>query len=166
MLSRSCFLKQASETRQRATDLYDRLRKDQQITESIALASTIEAARVRSAVKAQMALRMAGLDPSPINLMNFTSTTHGPHQAQVSTANPDEITSPQRPIAAAPPRWQRARPVKILLCERFATAAIPNKADIPGGVTRQPASASQRQAARSHKVFPWVTGLTAARATA
>lgn len=67
------FFKQASETRQRATDLYDRLRRDRQTANSVALVSSIEDFRVRSAVKAQMALHMAGLQPSPIDLSNFLS---------------------------------------------------------------------------------------------
>jgi hypothetical protein len=72
------FFRQASETRQRATDLYDRLRKDKQSAASVKLVSSIEDERVRSAVKAQIALHMAGLDPSPINLTNFLSTAIDP----------------------------------------------------------------------------------------
>ncbi len=67
------FFKQASETRQRATDLFDRLRKDKLSGDSIVLVASIEDARVRSAVKAQMALYMAGLTPTPINLSQFLS---------------------------------------------------------------------------------------------
>lgn len=67
------FFKQASETRQRATELYDRLRRDRQSAESVALVAAIEDIRVRSAVQAQMALHMAGLQPSPIDLTNFLS---------------------------------------------------------------------------------------------
>jgi hypothetical protein len=65
------FFKQASETRQRATDLYDRLRRDKQTTESVALVAAIRDDRVRSAVQAQIALHMAGLQPNPIDLTNF-----------------------------------------------------------------------------------------------
>lgn len=68
------FFKQASETRQRATDLYDRLRRDKQMNESVALVSSIEDIKVRSAVKAQIALHMSGLEPAPINLSSFLST--------------------------------------------------------------------------------------------
>ena len=67
------FFRQASETRQRATELYDRLRKDKQTTESIALVASIDDQRVRSAVKAQLALHMAGLAPAPIDLTRFVS---------------------------------------------------------------------------------------------
>ena len=67
------FFRQASETRQRATELYDRLRRDKQMTESLRLVTSIEDLRVRSAVKAQMALHMSGLDPAPIDLTKFLS---------------------------------------------------------------------------------------------
>ncbi|NOJ91441.1 hypothetical protein HMI51_00550 [Corallococcus coralloides] len=69
------FFRQASETRQRATEFYDRLRRDKQLTESVALVSAIEDVRVRSAVKAQIALHMSGLQPSPINLGQFLSAS-------------------------------------------------------------------------------------------
>ena len=68
------FFRQASETRQRATELYDRLRRDKQLTESVSLVSSIDDIRVRSAVKAQIALHMSGLQPSPIDLSNFLSS--------------------------------------------------------------------------------------------
>ncbi|HEY6873144.1 MAG TPA: hypothetical protein VI298_10505 [Geobacteraceae bacterium] len=67
------FFKQASETRQRATELYDRLRKDKLVSESVSLVSSIEDIRVRSAVKAQIALQMSGLQPAPIDLSTFLS---------------------------------------------------------------------------------------------
>lgn len=72
------FFRQASETRQRATELYDRLRRDKQMTESAALVSSIEDMRLRSAVKAQLALHMAGLQPSPIDLTSFLSSDGAP----------------------------------------------------------------------------------------
>lgn len=68
------FFRQASETRQRATELYDRLRRDKQVAESVALVSSIEDVRVRSAVKAQIALHMSGIQPAPIELTNFLSS--------------------------------------------------------------------------------------------
>jgi hypothetical protein len=68
------FFKQATETRQRATELYDRLRTDKRNTESVNLVSSIEDVKVRSAVKAQIALHMSGLNPSPIDLTNFLSS--------------------------------------------------------------------------------------------
>lgn len=65
------FFKQASETRERATALYDRLRTDDQRSQAILLVASIEDERVRSAVKAQLTLHMAGLQPNPIDLSNF-----------------------------------------------------------------------------------------------
>ena len=67
------FFKQASETRQRATELYDRLRRDKQVAESAAIVGSIEDIRLRSAVKAQLALHMSGLQPNPIDLSIFLS---------------------------------------------------------------------------------------------
>jgi len=67
------FFRQASETRQRATELYDRLRKDKQMAESSAIVASIEDIRLRSAVKAQLALHMSGLEPKPIDLGAFLS---------------------------------------------------------------------------------------------
>lgn len=65
------FFKQASETRQRATELYDRLRKDKQMTEAIGLVGTIQDPIVKSTVQAQIALKMAGLEPEPVDLNKF-----------------------------------------------------------------------------------------------
>lgn len=71
------FFKQASETRQRATELYDRLRRDKQLNESVALVASIEDIRVRSAVKAQIALQMSGMQPAAIDLTKFLSGEAG-----------------------------------------------------------------------------------------
>jgi hypothetical protein len=62
------FLKQSSQTRQRATELYDRLRHDKEIADSASLLLSIENVQLRSAVGAQIALHMAGLVPTPIDL--------------------------------------------------------------------------------------------------
>jgi hypothetical protein len=62
------FFKQAGETRQRATELYDRLRSDNQHSQAISLVESIEDGGVRSVVKAQLALHMAGLAPSTLDL--------------------------------------------------------------------------------------------------
>jgi len=62
------FFRQATETRQRATELYDRLRKDKQTTEAIVLVASIEDLKIRSSVQAQIALHMSGLEPTPIDL--------------------------------------------------------------------------------------------------
>jgi len=68
------FFRQAAETRQRATDLYDRLRRDKQMSESAALVASIEDGRLRSVVKAQLALHMSGLAPNAIDLGAFLSS--------------------------------------------------------------------------------------------
>jgi len=67
------FFRQASETRQRATELYDRLRRDRQLTESASLVSSIEDVRLRSVVKAHLALHMSGLKPAEIDLGSLLS---------------------------------------------------------------------------------------------
>ncbi|MBL7183085.1 MAG: hypothetical protein ISS50_01405 [Anaerolineae bacterium] len=67
------FFQQARETRQRATELYDRLRSDSERSQAVALVESIEDERVRSVVKAQISLHMAGLQPSPIDLSAFLS---------------------------------------------------------------------------------------------
>lgn len=61
------FFKQASETRQRATELYDRLRTDNQQTKALELVDSISNEIVRSMVKAQMALHMAGINAPTID---------------------------------------------------------------------------------------------------
>lgn|SRR4029077_18022313 len=68
-----CFFKQAAEIRQRATELYDRLRQDKQVAESSAIVASIEDVHLRSAVKAQLALHMSGLQPNAIDLGAFLS---------------------------------------------------------------------------------------------
>jgi hypothetical protein len=67
------FFRQAAETRQRATELYDRLRRDKQLAESSAIVDSIEDVRLRSAVKAQLALHMSGLQPKEIDFSAFLS---------------------------------------------------------------------------------------------
>lgn len=61
------FFKQASETRQRATELYDRLRNDKQVKEAISLVNTIDDISVKSIIKAQIALNMSGIKCDSIN---------------------------------------------------------------------------------------------------
>ena len=67
------FLRQAEDTRRRATELFDRLRKDKQMTEATALVSTISDQRLQSVVRAQLALHMAGLEPKVIDFVSFIS---------------------------------------------------------------------------------------------
>jgi hypothetical protein len=68
------FFRQAEQTRQRATELYDRLRRDQQTVRAEALADTIDDPNIRSAVKAQITLHMVGLTPKEIDLTSFLTT--------------------------------------------------------------------------------------------
>jgi hypothetical protein len=65
------FFRQAEQTRQRATELYDRLRQDRQMSRAEAVVETIDDANIKSAVKAQIALHMAGLVPKEIDLKSF-----------------------------------------------------------------------------------------------
>jgi hypothetical protein len=96
------FFRQASETRQRATELYDRLRRDRQMSDSAILVSSIDDVRLRSAVKAQLALHMSGLSPTPIDLGAFlsgdrSSVERDPHSPIASS------TDPRAKGAAVPP---------------------------------------------------------------
>ncbi len=68
------FFRQAEQTRERATDLYDRLRQDRQAARAEAMVASIEDTTIRSAVKAQIALHMAGLEPKEIDLPTFFSS--------------------------------------------------------------------------------------------
>lgn len=61
------FFRQAEQTRQRATDLYDRLRRDEQLAESQRLAEKIEHEVIRSAVLAHIALQMADANPPQLD---------------------------------------------------------------------------------------------------
>ena len=61
------FFRQASETRERATALYDRLRSDNQKAQALSVVNSIEDTFIRSAVKAQLALHMAGLESPPLD---------------------------------------------------------------------------------------------------
>jgi hypothetical protein len=65
------FFRQAEQTRQRATELYDRLRTDRQMARAETVVDTIEDLSIRSAVKAQIALHMVGLAPKEIDILAF-----------------------------------------------------------------------------------------------
>lgn len=65
------FFRQAEQTRERATALYDRLRTDNQLRNAKGLVESIDDAQIKSAVKAQIALHMAGLKPKEIDLTSF-----------------------------------------------------------------------------------------------
>jgi hypothetical protein len=71
------FFKQAEQTRARATELYDRLRQDRQVEKAEAVVASIEDPTIRSAVKAQIALHMAGLTPKEIDLPTFMTPIGG-----------------------------------------------------------------------------------------
>ncbi len=64
------FFKQAEQTRERATALYDRLRQDSQIENAREIVESINDVHVRSLVKAQIALHMAGLNPKELDLQS------------------------------------------------------------------------------------------------
>jgi hypothetical protein len=74
------FFRQAEQTRQRATELYDRLRKDRQMMRAESVVETIEDVSIRSAVKAQIALHMVGLVPKEIDLQSFLSKVGRPEK--------------------------------------------------------------------------------------
>ena len=67
------FFRQAEQTRLRATELYDRLRKDRQMTRAEAVVNTIEDSNIRSLAKAQIALHMVGLVPKEMDLTALIS---------------------------------------------------------------------------------------------
>jgi hypothetical protein len=82
------FFRQASATRERATELFDRHRRDRQVEGSSALIATIEDVTLRSAMQAQIALHMSGLKPKPIDLRTFI-------------APPQTVASPMVPTREA-----------------------------------------------------------------
>lgn len=62
------FFRQAEQTRERATALYDRLRQDSQAEGTREMVNSIEDLQIRSLVKAQVALHMSGLTPKELDL--------------------------------------------------------------------------------------------------
>ena len=65
------FFRQAEQTRERATALYDRLRSDNQVLRTQVLVESIEDGKMKSAVKALIALHMAGLKLNEADLLAF-----------------------------------------------------------------------------------------------
>ncbi|AIQ73904.1 hypothetical protein NST28_11805 [Paenibacillus sp. FSL R10-2791] len=65
------FFKQAEQTRQRATELYDRLREDNVQNLSIELINSIEDENLRSVVKSQLALKMGNVDSTITELSSL-----------------------------------------------------------------------------------------------
>ncbi|EIM62378.1 TRADD-N-associated membrane domain-containing protein [Desulfobacter postgatei] len=68
------FFRQAEQTRQRATDLYDRLRKDSQMSMAQKLLASIEDKKIKSVAQAQIALHMAGLEQKEIDISKLTES--------------------------------------------------------------------------------------------
>lgn len=73
------FFKQAEQTRSRATELYDRLRVDNQRTIAIDLINSIDNVDLRSVVKAQLALKMGGVDTTVPELAALTKSRVNDH---------------------------------------------------------------------------------------
>jgi Cyanobacterial TRADD-N associated 2-Transmembrane domain len=72
------FFRQAGETSQRAAALYDRLRSDNQKRRAFELVADIEDQTVRSVVKAEMALDMAGLEVDKIDVAGLVPKLRNP----------------------------------------------------------------------------------------
>lgn len=53
--------RQANQARKHATELYDRLRKDGQQAQAVAITAMIDDARLRNQIRAQLALQLAGI---------------------------------------------------------------------------------------------------------
>lgn len=67
------FFKQAEQTRQRATDLYDRLRTDKEREVAIKLIEDIDDQNLKSIARAQLALKIGGVDVTLQDLSNIVS---------------------------------------------------------------------------------------------
>lgn len=67
------FFRQAEQTRQRATELYDRLRNDNKRTIAIELIESIDNEDLKSVVKAQLALKMGGVETTVQELSTLSS---------------------------------------------------------------------------------------------
>ncbi|MGC4013631.1 MAG: hypothetical protein QM755_03790 [Luteolibacter sp.] len=65
------FFRQAEQTRQRATELYDRLRKDSQAAMAKELLVSIEDKRIRSIAQAQIALHLSGVTTKDFDVAGF-----------------------------------------------------------------------------------------------
>jgi len=91
------FFRQAEQTRERATALYDRLRQDKQVSRAEAMVASIEDTTIRSAVKAQIALHMAGLAPKEIDLPTFLTRTGKEMIRAQQTAGGDGVPAAPQP---------------------------------------------------------------------
>ncbi len=65
------FFVQAEKTRQRATELYDRLRTDKNLRISEKILKQIEDKKIKSVAQAQIALHLAGLEQKEFDVNNF-----------------------------------------------------------------------------------------------
>ena len=83
------FFRQAERIRERATELYDRLRRDRQMLRAESVVASIDALMIRSAAKAQIVLHMAGLEPKEIDLDSFISLHQHTDASAQQSAPPD-----------------------------------------------------------------------------
>ena len=65
------FFRQAEQTRQRATELYDRLRTDSQAVMAKELLTTIDDTKVRSIAQAQIAMHLSGLTTKDFDITSL-----------------------------------------------------------------------------------------------
>lgn len=82
------FFRQAEATRERATALYDRLRTDNQQSQSVSIVDSIDDALIRSAVKAQLSLHMAGLAPTAIDIAALTASARKEEELRIYHRSP------------------------------------------------------------------------------
>jgi hypothetical protein len=83
------FFKQAADTRERATDLYDRLREDSEKAQALRLVESIDHDVIRAAVKAGLGLHMGGVKSSPLDLDSL-----------MDKAMRADVTTPDQPMPA------------------------------------------------------------------
>jgi membrane protein implicated in regulation of membrane protease activity len=120
------FFRQAAETRQRASDLFDRLRKDDQLLEALGLVERIEDARMRGLIEAQIALQLAGLQPAALDLMAAYAVKPAPEPQRAPSPVPATI-----PVGAA-----NLTPVPALQPVGAAALARHGKMKKKGGARR------------------------------
>ncbi len=65
------FFKQATDTRKRATDYFDKLRADKQVAKGIIIANSIEDKLLKSIAKTQIALNLSGIETEKLDLLNL-----------------------------------------------------------------------------------------------
>lgn len=78
------FFRQAAETRVRATEFFDRLRKDNETVRALSVIESIDDKNLRSGVKALVALHISGSDVDRLDINTYLAwLTHG-HRADPS----------------------------------------------------------------------------------